>query len=134
MKEIRYRATSEKTRLLIVDDSKIIRDRLTRICAQMPHLQIIEPACDGLEAITAIRAHKPDVVILDIRMPNMSGIEVLHAMKKESLKSNVIILSSAADAVYREKCLELGARHVFHKITEFEKLVQILGTSVPPGS
>jgi len=81
------------------------------------------------EALEAIRNLKPDVVSLDIRMPKMSGIEVLRAIKRDRLTCTPIVLSGLTDEFSREKYLELGARYVFDKGTELEKFLQVLGRS-----
>ncbi|MDB6016964.1 MAG: two component transcriptional regulator, AraC family [Pedosphaera sp.] len=73
-----------------------------------------------------IRRLKPEVVTLDIRMPEMNGINVLEAIKREKVETMVIVLTGLAEMEYRQKCLELGAQHFFHKATEFEKVIEIL--------
>jgi len=94
--------------------------------SQFPRLEIVGVAKDGLEAIELIRGLKPDLVTLDIRMPKMSGIEVLKALKAEGLEITVIVLSALTTEEARKKCLELGARHVFDKTLEFEKFTDVL--------
>ena len=113
-------------RLLIADDSRLIRETLACLCSLIPRLKIIGQAANGLEAIAAIRKLKPDVVTLDIRMPRMSGIEVLKAIKAEQIDCMVIILSVMTQEICLKKYLELGANHVFDKATEFEKALEVL--------
>jgi len=122
-------ANLKKVRMLIVDDSASMREGLSNLCSLVSELEVVGTACDGVEALDAIRSLKPDVVSLDIRMPRMSGIEVLKAIKRDRLTCTPIILSGMADEFSREKCLELGAEYVFDKSTELEKFLQVLGRS-----
>lgn len=115
--------------MLIVDDSASLREGLSSLCSLLSELEVVGTAGDGVEALEAIRNLKPDVVSLDIRMPRMSGIEVLKAIKRDRLTCTPIILSGMADEFSRKKCLELGAKYVFDKGTELEKFLQVLGRS-----
>lgn len=119
----------KKVRVLIVDDSAMLREGLTSLCSLLSELEVVGTAADGVEALEAIRNLQPDVVSLDIRMPRMSGIEVLKAIQRDRLTCTPIILSGMADEFSREKCLELGAKYVFDKGTELEKFLQVLGCS-----
>src|SRR5215471_2711819 len=99
----------KKIRVLIVDDSATLREGLTNLCSLVSELEVVGTAGDGVEALDAIRNLKPDVVSLDIRMPRMSGIEVLKAIQRDSLTCTPIVLSGLADEIFRKKCLQLGA-------------------------
>ena len=125
MKE-KLKTCSEKVRLLIVDDSATVRDSVTRLCSLNPRLEVVGQAKDGVEALTAIRKLKPDVVTLDLRMPNLGGLEVLQAVRDEIEKMVVIVLTARNEEFYRQKCFELGARHVFDKSGDFEPLLHVL--------
>jgi YesN/AraC family two-component response regulator len=116
-----------KTRVLIVDDSAKLREGLTSLCELQSELEVVGTAGDGVEALEAIRNLKPDVVSLDIRMPGMSGIEVLQVIRRDRLTCTPIILSGMADEFFRRKCIALGARYVFDKGAELEKFLRALG-------
>jgi YesN/AraC family two-component response regulator len=118
-----------KTRVLIVDDSAKLREGLTSLCELQSELEVVGTAGDGVEALEAIRNLKPDVVSLDVRMPNMSGIEVLRAIRRDRLHCTPIVLSGMADKIFRNKCLKLGAKYVFDKATELEEYLQALSRS-----
>jgi len=118
-----------KTRVLIVDDSAMLREGLTSLCALQSELEVVGTAGDGFEALEAIRDLKPDVVSLDVRMPKMNGIEVLRAIRRDRLRCTPIVLSGMTDEVFRRKCMELGAKYVFDKGTDLEKFLQTLGRS-----
>src|SRR5881394_1953834 len=119
--------TLRKTRVLIVDDSARLREGLTSLCGLQSELEVVGTAGDGVEALEAIRNLKPDVVSLDIRMPKMSGIEVLKAIRRDRLSCMPIVLSGMADKIFRQKCLKLGAKYVFDKGTELEEFLRVLG-------
>jgi DNA-binding NarL/FixJ family response regulator len=119
----------KKIRVLIVDDSAMLREGLATLCSMLSELEVVGTAGDGIEALEAIRNLRPDVVSLDIRMPGMSGIDVLRAIRRDRLTCTPIVLSGMADEFAREKCLELGAKYVFDKSTELEKFLQVLGRS-----
>jgi DNA-binding NarL/FixJ family response regulator len=118
-----------KTRVLIVDDSAKLREGLTSLCELQLELEVVGTAGDGVEALEAIRNLKPDVVSLDIRMPRMSGIEVLRVIQRDRLACTPIVLCGMADEIFRRKCIALGARYVFDKGTDLEKFLKVLGRS-----
>src|ERR1051325_12249534 len=103
----------KKVRVLIVDDSATLREGLTNLCSLVSELEVVGTAGDGVEALEAIRTLKPDVVSLDIRMPRMSGIEVLRMIRRDHLTCTPIVLCGMADEIFRRKCIALGARYVF---------------------
>jgi len=123
IKRVQHRKT---LRLLIVDDSGLIRETLTSLCSLMPRLKVAGHAADGIEGMAAIREFKPDVVTLDIRMPRMNGIEVLQAIQAEKIDCKIIVLSAFTDEIYVKKCFELGAHYVFDKGTEFDQAMEVL--------
>lgn len=114
--------------MLIVDDSTVVRRALAQQCASLPQIEVVGEAKDGLEGLDAIHSLHPHALTLDIHMPKMDGIQVLMAIKEEKLDCSVIVVSGAADAIYRRKCIELGAKYVFEKTTEFEEVMQALQT------
>jgi DNA-binding NarL/FixJ family response regulator len=116
--------------VLIADDSAAIRDSLSALVARLPGVEIVGLATTGLEALDCIRRLKPDVATLDVRMPELNGINVLEVIQKERLGVTVIVLTGAAEEEYQLKCLELGAKFFFHKSTEFEKVIEVLSDLV----
>ena len=84
-------ADDKKIRVFIADDSDTVRDRLISLLREMPAVEIVGEAQDAAEAIQAIQRIKPDVVILDIRMPAGSGIGVLRSLRQKQEKPKFII-------------------------------------------
>jgi YesN/AraC family two-component response regulator len=99
---------------------------LNRLLAGLKGLELVAEAKDGCQALEAITRFQPDVVILDIRMPKMSGLEVLKALQSQGATCRVIIFSHLGDEVYRKKCDELGAHAFFDKVADFDDFQQAL--------
>ncbi|MBN2811124.1 chemotaxis response regulator protein-glutamate methylesterase [Treponema zuelzerae] len=101
----------EAISVLIVDDSALMRSLIGKIVDSAPNLQIADKAMNGRFALQKIAKAKPDIIVLDIEMPEMNGIEFLKERKKIGLDIPVIILSSIAKegAKVTMECLELGA-------------------------
>ena len=113
-----------KIKVFVADDSAPIRKRLITLLSGTGNVEIVGQAWDVAETITSVRESKPDVVILDVRMPDGTGIDVLEAICKERPAPKVIMLTNYPFAHYRRKCLETGASFFFDKSTEFHKLLQ----------
>lgn len=113
-------------RVLIADDTAAIRESLSALVKRLEDVEIIGLAENGAQALEMIRSLKPDVATLDIRMPGANGIKVLETIQKEQLGVVVTVLTGLDEAEYRNKCLSLGAKHFFHKATEFEKVIEVL--------
>ena len=106
-------------RVLIADDSEVFVQRLVQALGEISGVEIVGRARTGAEALQALRDLDPEVVILDIRMPDGTGIDVLEGMRKEKLATITIVLTNFAFPQYRRKCLQLGARFFFDKSAEF---------------
>lgn len=113
-------------KVFIADDSAVLRERLVEMLSELPGIEIIGQAQDVAEALTSIKKLNPDVVILDIRMPGGSGIDVLQDIKKDKQAPLVIVLTNYPYPQYRKKCLGLGADYFFDKSTEFEKITEVV--------
>ena len=113
-------------KVFIADDSKVLRERLTEMLSDVPGLEIVGCAQDVSEALSHIKKLNPDVVILDIRMPGGSGMDVLQDIKREHHAPTVIMLTNYPYPQYRKKCLGLGADYFFDKSTEFEKMTELV--------
>lgn len=113
-------------KVFIVDDSALVRERIIAMISEHPGIEITGQAENAQEAINSIRKLKPDVAILDIRMPGGNGIEVLRNIKKNNSAPTVIILTNYPYPQYRKKCMEAGADYFFDKSTEFQKIIEVL--------
>jgi DNA-binding NarL/FixJ family response regulator len=118
-------AEKKRLRIIIAEDSGVVRTLLTALLSKVEKLELIGVAPDGVVALQLIRGLKPDVVILDIEMPNMSGLEVLKEIRKDEDDSTVVIVFTS-DESYRDECLVNGANYFLDKVTEFKLLIDIL--------
>ncbi|MFY0685899.1 MAG: response regulator transcription factor [Cyclobacteriaceae bacterium] len=96
-------------KILLTDDHVIVRNGIKTLLAEEEELQVIAEASDGLEAIEAVKANEPDLLIMDIRMPNMNGLEATEAIKKTDTKVKILILSMHDEGEYIMRALHLGA-------------------------
>ena len=110
---------------LIVDDSAVIRRRLVSMLSEIEGVQLVGEAVDAVDGAALIRKLHPDVVILDIRMPDRSGIGLLEDIKNDADVPTMIILTNYPYAAYRKRCMELGASYFFDKSTEFTEVERV---------
>lgn len=113
-------------KVLIADDSEVFVERLLRALGEINGIEIVGRARTGAEAVQALRQMRPEIVILDISMPDGSGIDVLESMRRENLSPITIVLTALAFSQYRRRCLQLGARFFFDKSTEFTRVSEVL--------
>jgi DNA-binding NarL/FixJ family response regulator len=113
-------------RVFIADDSLEVRKRIIAMLSDVEKIDMIGDAENVQEAIDTIQELKPDVVILDIRMPGGSGIDVLKEIKKVNHVPVIIMLTNYPYPQYRKTCLDAGADFFFDKSSEFEKVVKVL--------
>ena len=115
-------------KLLIVDDSNIIRSRIARIALhpRLPVISIVGLAKNGLEAIELSRRTPPDVVTMDLTMPEMDGIACIAALMAEKPKLNILVVSALGDKATAIAALKKGARGFLHKPFSDDQLVDAL--------
>jgi len=113
-------------KLIIGDDSAAVRERLVSLFSEADHVSQIIQAADARESIDAIREHRPEAAILDLRMPGGGGLDVLNQIRQSDVKPLVIILTNYPYPQYRKRCLELGADYFLDKSTEFNRILDII--------
>lgn len=113
-------------KVLIVDDSAIVRVRLADLLLDVEGVESVAQAEDALGALDLVKTLKPDVAILDVRMPKRSGIELLEDVKKIGKDFKVIMLTNYPTPENRAKCLGLGADYFFDKSSEIEQVINVL--------
>ena len=97
------------TRVLIADDSQLFGDAIELILEADERIEVVGRALDGAQAVTLARELDPDVVLLDISMPGVGGIEAIEAMLRDDAGRRVLILTGSADPADRDKAREAGA-------------------------
>jgi len=113
-------------RIFIADDSSAILNRLVKMVSQIHYTKVIGLASNGEDAITSILKLKPDLVILDLRMPKVNGFDVIRNIKRNNLSTTVLVLTSFATSQHRELCKQLGVEYFFDKTTEFEQAIDVI--------
>jgi two-component system, NarL family, invasion response regulator UvrY len=95
-------------KLLLVDDHSIVRAGLKRLLATLPGAELRE-ATNGHDALSLFRSERPDVVVLDINLPDISGLEVLRRLVAEDPNVRVLVLSMHSEGFHARQCLQAGA-------------------------
>jgi len=108
--------------VFLVEDSASIRERLVRLLESVPGAQVVGQAGEADEAIAAILAARPDVVLLDVQLEQSSGFDVLRAVHSLEPRIAFYMLSNFATEPYRRHAERLGARGFFDKSTDFDRL------------
>jgi DNA-binding NarL/FixJ family response regulator len=115
-------------RVLLADDHAIVRRGLRSLLESEPGVSVVAEAGDGLEAIRLSEEHEPDLVILDVGMPKLNGIDVAARLQKAKRPPSVIILSMHADESYIIRALSAGARAYLLKDATDEDLLPAVRT------
>jgi two-component system response regulator NreC len=100
----------KKIRILLADDHKLMRSGLRVLLEQQADMTIVGEAADGREAVALAGSLKPDVVVMDIGMPNLNGIEAAHQMTESHPAISVVMLSMHSDESYVLRALKAGAK------------------------
>jgi two-component system, NarL family, nitrate/nitrite response regulator NarL len=98
-----------KITLVLADDHPLVLSALEAVVARDPLWQLAGAYLDGVSALEGIRRVKPDVAVLDIQMPGMSGLEILHAVVREGLRTRIVFLTGSATGREIAEALEIGA-------------------------
>lgn len=117
-----------KTKIVLVDDHKILRDGLRTLLEKHTHLEVIGEAHNGRIAVEQTHRLKPDVVIMDVSMPDMNGIEATRRIAGKVGGVKVIALSMYADRRFVAEMLNAGAAGYLLKDCAYEELIQALHT------
>ena len=114
------------TRILIVDDHPIVREGLKQIVAKSADMIVGGEAVSGQEALNKLRSEHWDVVLLDISLPDRSGLEVLRQIKGEGMKVRVLVLSMLPEEQYAVRMLKAGASGYMTKESAPEELINAI--------
>ena len=101
---------SEPIRIMVVDDHTVVRQGLVALLSTVPDLAVIAEAADGAEAVEAYRRHKPDVTLMDLRLPKLGGADAIAQIRQESPQARIIVLTTfdGDEDIYR--ALQAGAK------------------------
>jgi DNA-binding NarL/FixJ family response regulator len=121
-------------RVFLVDDQTLVRQGVRSLLALSDEIEVVGEAADGAEAIERIPAVRPDVVLLDMRMPKLSGLDVLHALAQAGTLPPTIILTTFDDDQLVVAGIKAGARGYLLKDVSLEQLVEAVRTVAGGGS
>ncbi|MCB0192715.1 MAG: response regulator transcription factor [Anaerolineae bacterium] len=115
-------------RLILADDHAVVRSGTRELLEQQPDLKIIGEASDGEEAVQLASTLQPDVVVMDVRMPRLNGIEATRRIKADYPKIRILVLTAHDDDEYVFALLQAGANGYLLKTAEIDELVRAIRT------
>lgn len=119
-------ASQSPIRLLICDDQAIVCEGLRAILAPVARIQVVGVAVDGLDALAQVRASQPDMVLMDLKMPKMNGVQATRAIREEFPEVRVLVLTTYDDDEWVIDAIRSGASGYLLKDTPQETLVQAI--------
>jgi two-component system, NarL family, response regulator DevR len=116
----------EPLRVFLVEDSSLVRERLERMLSALAGTRTVGYASGAQAAIRAILAEQPDIVVLDLKLAQGSGFDVLRAVREQAPAIEIYMLTNFSSEPYRRLAERLGAREFFDKTREFERVRDIV--------
>jgi DNA-binding NarL/FixJ family response regulator len=118
----------EPIRVLVVEDHHVVRQGLVALLNVVDGLEVVGEAADGVEAITQFRKHKPDVTLMDLRLPRMGGVDVIQRIRVETPQARFVVLTTYDGDEDIYKALKAGARAYLLKGMTTDELVATIRT------
>ena len=131
-------AKGEQIRLLVADDHLLILEGLAAAIGRQEDMRVVAQAADGRKAVDLWKAHRPDVALLDLRMPKLNGVGVIRAIRDEDLSARVIVLTTYDTDEEIYQAIQAGARAYLLKDAPLEELLDCIRkvhageTCIPP--
>src|SRR4030095_12408004 len=116
----------KKIRILAVDDHPILRQGVAGLIADESDMTLVAEAANGREAIQQFRAHRPDVTLMDLQMPEMNGLDAMIAIRGEFADARIIVLTTYTGDVQARRALQAGARAYLLKNTLHKELLDTI--------
>lgn len=118
----------DKIKILIADDHSMVREGLKQLIELEDDIEVIDQAGNGEDAINKILKSNPDVVLLDINMPKMNGLEVLKYLNNKNIETKVLVLTIHNEVEYLYKAFEIGVQGYVLKDSESDVLIKAIRT------
>lgn len=128
----------EPIRILVVEDHNVVRQGLVALIKTVPDMEIVAEAADGADAVELYRKHRPDITLMDLRLPRMGGVDAVKAIRAEFPGARVIVLTTFDGDENIFRALQAGARGYLLKDMFGEELMEAIRTvhagktSIPP--
>lgn len=113
-------------RIVLADDHSLLRKGLVGLFRTVADIEVVAEAADGNDALRVIQKHKPDVALLDVRMPSLSGVDVLLALAKKNIVQPAILLTTFDDDLVLLEGARAGVKGFLLKDVSFEQLVETI--------
>src|SRR5580698_9924526 len=119
---------TEAIRIMVVEDHHIVRQGLIALIGTVPSLEVVAEAPDGNEAVRQFRQHQPDITLMDLRLPNLGGVDAITTIRAEFPAARIIVLTTfdGDEDIYR--ALQAGARGYLLKGMDTEELLSAIRT------
>ncbi|MFI5346543.1 MAG: response regulator [Elusimicrobiota bacterium] len=127
------KAAAKKITVIIADDQTLFREGIKDLLENEKNIQVIAEAADGREALRLVKKLRPNVILLDIKLPHMDGIEATRQIHKECPTTNVLILSGYEDEAHVMEAIQAGANGYLSKMLPAAELVNALKTFANQG-
>lgn len=114
------------TRVVLADDHAVVRASLRRLLEKAPEIEVVGEACNGVEAIHSVNRLEPDVLLLDMEMPVLNGVEVARELHAAQSPVRVLALSAYNDSEYINELLKNGAAGYLTKDTAWTNIVDAI--------
>jgi DNA-binding NarL/FixJ family response regulator len=119
-------AEASPIRILVVDDHPVVRQGVAGLVGGHPDMRVVGEASNGREAIQQFRAHHPDVVLMDLQMPEMNGLDALMAIRDEAPEARIIVLTTYAGDAQVLRAIKAGARGYLLKSALHRELLETI--------
>ena len=119
-------SSSSSAKIIIADDHDLVREAMRSLLDSQPDLRLIDEAKDGQEAIELTRLQRPDLVLMDVRMPKMNGFEATQTIKEELPTTKVLIMSAYEDSVFVSDAVRAGADGYVLKLSPVQELLDAI--------
>ena len=126
---------NEPTRVLIADDHPVMRDGLRDMVEQQPDMEVVGEATNGIEAIAEYRRIKPDVILMDLQMPELDGLEAISVICRPPASAAIIVLTTYPGDVHASRAISAGATsYLLKTATRKEIIAAIRGARLGHGT